>query len=170
MACHAFGGPAPENATALALSTASRHPAIALAVAKINLQNEPVSRATILLYLIVLTVITVPYVARQHHSPVRVRRKCRAHRTNTNAGALLADPSARSVTGPRTPGMSSALPAAYRVRVTKLRPKNAWVALEVTTWREPSLDHDGRYGCVERLHRPRDGEVSDSKDAGGGWR
>jgi BASS family bile acid:Na+ symporter len=65
-----LGGPAPENALVLALSTASRHPAIALAVAKINFPNEPYLGATILLYLIVLTVITVPYVARQHRSLV----------------------------------------------------------------------------------------------------
>jgi hypothetical protein len=40
----------------LALSTARRHPAIALAVAQINFPNEPYLGA--------------PYVARQHHSLV----------------------------------------------------------------------------------------------------
>ncbi len=59
---HVLGGPEPENATVLALSTASRHPAIALAVAKVNFPNEPYLGATILLYLLVLTAITVPYV------------------------------------------------------------------------------------------------------------
>ena len=68
---HMLGGPEPEHATVLALSTASRHPAIALAVAKINFPNESYPGATILLYLIVLTVITVPYVVRQ-------RRRSRA--------------------------------------------------------------------------------------------
>ena len=62
---HWLGGPQPDDATVLALSTASRHPAIALAVAKLNFPNEPYLGATILLYLIVLTVITVPYVMRQ---------------------------------------------------------------------------------------------------------
>ena len=62
---HFLGGPEAEHATVLALSTASRHPAIALAVAKINFPNEPYLGATILLYLIVLTVITIPYVSRQ---------------------------------------------------------------------------------------------------------
>jgi BASS family bile acid:Na+ symporter len=62
---HFLGGPQAEHSTVLALSTASRHPAIALAVAKINFPNEPYLGATILLYLIVLTVITVPYVSRQ---------------------------------------------------------------------------------------------------------
>jgi BASS family bile acid:Na+ symporter len=62
---HWLGGPNPDEATVLALSTASRHPAIAVAVAKINFPDEPNLGATILLYLIVLTVITVPYVRRQ---------------------------------------------------------------------------------------------------------
>ncbi len=64
---HVLGGPEPENATVLALSTASRHPAIALAVAKVNFPNEPYLGATILLYLLVLTVITVPYVRLRRH-------------------------------------------------------------------------------------------------------
>ena len=62
---HWLGGPQPEDATVLALSTASRHPAIALAVAKLNFPDEPHLGATILLYLILLAVLTVPYVRRQ---------------------------------------------------------------------------------------------------------
>jgi bile acid:Na+ symporter, BASS family len=62
---HWLGGPNADEATVLALSTASRHPAIALAVAKINFPDEPRLGATILLYLIVLAVLTVPYVFRQ---------------------------------------------------------------------------------------------------------
>ena len=61
---HVLGGPHPEEATVLALSTASRHPAIALAIAKINFPNEPYLGATILLYILVLTAISVPYVLR----------------------------------------------------------------------------------------------------------
>jgi BASS family bile acid:Na+ symporter len=63
-----LGGPEAEHATVLALSTASRHPAIALAVAKINFPNEPYLGATILLYLLVLTALTLPYVARRRRS------------------------------------------------------------------------------------------------------
>ena len=62
---HVLGGPHAEEATVLALSTASRHPAIALAIAKINFPNEPYLGATILLYILVLTAISVPYVLRQ---------------------------------------------------------------------------------------------------------
>ena len=60
------------EATVLALSTASRHPAIALAVTKIIFPTEPHLGATILLYLLVLTVLTVPYV-------LRLRRLSVAH-------------------------------------------------------------------------------------------
>ena len=67
---HWLGGPQAEDATVLALSTASRHPAIALAVAKLNFPDEPHLGATILLYLIVLTVLTVPYVRWQRHLSV----------------------------------------------------------------------------------------------------
>jgi BASS family bile acid:Na+ symporter len=67
---HWLGGPQADNATVLALSTASRHPAIALAVAKLNFPDEPRLGATILLYLILLAVLTVPYVLRQRHLSV----------------------------------------------------------------------------------------------------
>ena len=62
---HVLGGPHADEATVLALSTASRHPAIALATAKINFPNEPYLGATILLYVLVLTAISVPYVLLQ---------------------------------------------------------------------------------------------------------
>ena len=67
---HWLGGPQAEDSTVLALSTASRHPAIALAVAKLNFPDEPHLGATILLYLILLTVLTVPYVRRQRRLSV----------------------------------------------------------------------------------------------------
>jgi len=71
---HWLGGPQADDATVLALSTASRHPAIALAVAKLNFPDEPYLGATILLYLIVLTVITVPYVRWQRHLSVATQQ------------------------------------------------------------------------------------------------
>jgi BASS family bile acid:Na+ symporter len=67
---HWLGGPQPEDATVLALSTASRHPAIALAVAKLNFPDEPHLGATILLYLILLAVLSLPYVRRQRRLSV----------------------------------------------------------------------------------------------------
>jgi BASS family bile acid:Na+ symporter len=60
-----LGGPNPDEASVLALSTASRHPAIALAVAKTNFPDEPYLGVTILLYILVAAIISVPYVMRQ---------------------------------------------------------------------------------------------------------
>jgi BASS family bile acid:Na+ symporter len=58
---HALGGPGEGDRLVLALSTASRHPGIALAVAKANFPDEPDLGATIVLYLLVGLIIGVPY-------------------------------------------------------------------------------------------------------------
>ena len=58
---HVFGGPEPEHAVVLALSTACRHPAIALTIATSNAPTEPVA-GTILLYLILNSSSQIPYV------------------------------------------------------------------------------------------------------------
>jgi bile acid:Na+ symporter, BASS family len=62
---HWLGGPNPDERTVLALSTASRHPAIALAVAKVNFPDEPFLGAAIVLYLLVGAIIGVLYVSRR---------------------------------------------------------------------------------------------------------
>jgi len=59
---HLMGGPEPEHSTVLALSSASRHPAIALAIASVNYPNEHFV-GIILLYLIISAVVCIPYVA-----------------------------------------------------------------------------------------------------------
>ena len=58
---HLLGGPDPHHAVVLALSTACRHPAIALAVASTNFPNERFG-ALILLYLLVNALAGIPYV------------------------------------------------------------------------------------------------------------
>ncbi|MDR3100951.1 MAG: hypothetical protein LBV73_28295 [Paraburkholderia sp.] len=58
---HWMGGPQPEHASVLALSSASRHPAIALAMAAGNFPNEQFA-PTLLLYLILCTILAIPYV------------------------------------------------------------------------------------------------------------
>jgi BASS family bile acid:Na+ symporter len=58
---HGLGGPSANDRLVLALSTASRHPAIALAIAKANFPDEPHLGATIILYLLVSLLIGVPY-------------------------------------------------------------------------------------------------------------
>jgi len=61
---HFLGGPEPENSTVLALSSASRHPAIALSIAAVNFPDERFV-GIILLYLLIATVVCIPYVAWQ---------------------------------------------------------------------------------------------------------
>ena len=59
---HIFGGPRPENRTVLALSSASRHPGIAMSIASAGLSDERLLLAALLLYLIVNALVSVPYV------------------------------------------------------------------------------------------------------------
>ena len=58
---HLLGGPKGDDRLVLALSTATRHPAIALAIAKANFPDEPHLGATIILYLLVSLLIGIPY-------------------------------------------------------------------------------------------------------------
>jgi bile acid:Na+ symporter, BASS family len=62
---HALGGPGAGSRTVLALSTASRHPAIALAIAKANFPDEPYLAAAIALFLVVNLIVAIPYQKRQ---------------------------------------------------------------------------------------------------------
>jgi len=57
---HVLGGPDPDHSVVLALSTASRHPAIALAILAANFPNERFG-GIILLYLLVSAVVIIPY-------------------------------------------------------------------------------------------------------------
>jgi Sulfatase-modifying factor enzyme 1 len=59
---HLLGGPDAETSVVLAVSTASRHPAIALSIASVNFPDERFG-GTILLYLIVGTLASIPYLA-----------------------------------------------------------------------------------------------------------
>jgi bile acid:Na+ symporter, BASS family len=57
---HVMGGPDPDHAIVLAISTACRHPAIALSIASANFPDEQFG-AAILLYLLLGVVAGVPY-------------------------------------------------------------------------------------------------------------
>jgi len=59
---HMLGGPDPGNRTVLALSTASRHPAVALAVAVAAGEESKPEVAAVLLYLVVAILVSIPYV------------------------------------------------------------------------------------------------------------
>jgi bile acid:Na+ symporter, BASS family len=60
---HLLGGPRAENRTVLALSTTSRHPAIALTAAVAAGAETKPELAAILLYVIVALLVSIPYVA-----------------------------------------------------------------------------------------------------------
>ncbi|MGE0126608.1 MAG: bile acid:sodium symporter family protein [Blastocatellales bacterium] len=59
---HLLGGPGPEDRTVQALSTASRHPGIAMAIASANFPDQKLTPAAILLYLIVSAIVSIPYL------------------------------------------------------------------------------------------------------------
>ena len=60
---HMLGGPEAEHRTVLALSTTSRHPAVALGAAVAAGAEAKSVLAAILLYLIVAILVSIPYVA-----------------------------------------------------------------------------------------------------------
>lgn len=59
---HLLGGPDAETRTVLALSTTSRHPAVALAIAAGTGIERASALAAVLLYVLVATLVSVPYV------------------------------------------------------------------------------------------------------------
>jgi BASS family bile acid:Na+ symporter len=68
---HVFGRPDPRTSVVLALSTACRHPAIALSIAVANFPDENFT-GSIVLYLLVNAVIGVAYVKWQQPRPIAV--------------------------------------------------------------------------------------------------
>jgi bile acid:Na+ symporter, BASS family len=59
---HLLGGPDPSDRTVLALSTASRHPGVALAIASANFPQAKLVLPAVLLYLITGAILTIPYL------------------------------------------------------------------------------------------------------------
>ena len=66
---HVLGGPDPDHSAVLALSTACRHPAMALAIATTAIPDQKFG-ATILLYLLVNIVAGLPYILWQRRRSV----------------------------------------------------------------------------------------------------
>ena len=66
---HVLGGPDPDHSAVLALSTACRHPAMALAIATTVIPDQRFG-ATILLYLLVNIVAGLPYILWQRRRAV----------------------------------------------------------------------------------------------------
>jgi bile acid:Na+ symporter, BASS family len=61
---HWLGGPEPDHRTVLALSTASRHPAVALAIAQANFPEQKLAGAAIVWYLLLSGVVSAFYLSR----------------------------------------------------------------------------------------------------------
>jgi BASS family bile acid:Na+ symporter len=59
---HLIGGPDPSDRATLALSSAGRHPAIAIAIATANFPDQKLAPAAVLLYLLVSAIVAAPYL------------------------------------------------------------------------------------------------------------
>ena len=78
---HLLGGPEPDNRRVLALATASRHPAVALAIAHANFPEQTLAPAAVFLYLILSGILSAVYLS-------WVKRQ-RAGRAPSDAGTAL---------------------------------------------------------------------------------
>jgi BASS family bile acid:Na+ symporter len=67
---HWLGGGDPDNRTVLALATSARHPAVALAIAGANFHEQKAVLAVVVLYLVVGTIVSFPYVLWRKRSHV----------------------------------------------------------------------------------------------------
>jgi predicted Na+-dependent transporter len=83
---HLLGGPQPQDRSVLALATASRHPAVALAIAAASFPEQKLVAAAVLLALIVGVLASVPYTA---------------WRKRLHAGGDLGGPTHSPMPGPR---------------------------------------------------------------------
>lgn len=62
-----LGGPDPANRAVLALTTSSRHPGVAAAIASVNFPGQKLVFPTILLYLVINAVISIVYIKWYRH-------------------------------------------------------------------------------------------------------
>ncbi|MEZ0391582.1 MAG: bile acid:sodium symporter family protein [Pseudobdellovibrionaceae bacterium] len=58
---HLLGGPKREDRMVLALSTASRHPGVAIAISQLSYPDQTLAPVAVLLYLLVNALATIPY-------------------------------------------------------------------------------------------------------------
>ena len=59
---HLLGGREPGDRAMLALSTAARHPGVAMAIAKANFPDETLVFPAVVLYILLNVIVTLPYV------------------------------------------------------------------------------------------------------------
>jgi BASS family bile acid:Na+ symporter len=77
VAGHLLGGPDPENRTALALATATRHPGVAVAVLRVLSPEAEDVVPVVLLYLLVGMVASLPYIKWRTRKPGAVKERSR---------------------------------------------------------------------------------------------
>ena len=66
---HFLGGPAAEDRMVLAIATSSRHPGLALAIAKANYPEQGMLVAgAVVIYLIFRLILAVPYLRWRRHA------------------------------------------------------------------------------------------------------
>lgn len=59
---HFIGGPRPADRRVLAIATATRHPGVAIGLGAMNYADHTLVLAAVLLYMVVASVVTLPYV------------------------------------------------------------------------------------------------------------
>ena len=69
---HLLGGPRAADRTVLALSTATRHPAVAIGVAHVNFPDQKLVAPAIVLYLLVGAIVSLPYLKWAKHHDTEV--------------------------------------------------------------------------------------------------
>ncbi|HKV98239.1 MAG TPA: hypothetical protein VJN96_00375 [Vicinamibacterales bacterium] len=69
---HALGGPLEGDRATLALSTASRHPGVPVAIASANFPNQPLVVPAVLMIVIVATIVSIPYLKWIAHTGMTV--------------------------------------------------------------------------------------------------
>jgi BASS family bile acid:Na+ symporter len=82
---HFLGGPNPDERVTLALCTACRHPALALAIANANFPGEKRVAGAIILYLLLNMLVSLPYVAWQRRRAQAKANEARQGKTDLAA-------------------------------------------------------------------------------------
>ncbi len=77
---HLLGGPVAEDRTVLAIASSSRHPGLALAIAKANFPEQiKLVAGAVVIYLILRAILSIPYARWRHASPRAPRPQTPPH-------------------------------------------------------------------------------------------
>jgi BASS family bile acid:Na+ symporter len=77
---HFLGGPSAQDRTVLAIATSSRHPGLALAIARANYPEQATLVAgAVVIYLVFRLVLAIPYYRWRHSAPRISRPQASVH-------------------------------------------------------------------------------------------